>query len=291
MRGDKLIPIGLAVLLMAPVVASAQPLDLPRPSPNAKVMQVVGLTEITVEYSSPAVRGRTIWGALVPWGEVWRAGANAATKITFDKDVTFGAVTVPAGSYAIFVQPNKTGPWTVIINRDWKQSGAFAYKKESDVVRLDVKPQAIPPRERLAYSFSDFGNAGGTLNLEWEKVRLPIAFKVNTDAQAAANIATYQDSTWMPFNQAARYMLEQKKDYDAGLALVEKSIAAKETWFNVWTKAQLLAEKGDKKDALALAQRAQELGSKNPQGFFFAAEVKKALTDWAAPPKGAPAKK
>lgn len=280
-----LIQLGFAVFMMAPVVAGAQALDLPRPSPNAKVSQVVGLTEITVEYSSPAVKGRTIWGALVPWGEVWRAGANAATKITFDKDVTFGTTAVPAGSYAIFVQPNKTAPWTVIINKDWKQAGAFAYKKDSDVVRLDVKPQAIPARERLNYQFTDFGNAGGTLALDWEKVRLAIPFKVNTEAQAAANIAAYADSTWMPYNQAARYMLEQKKDHDAGLALVDKSIAIKETWFNLWTKAQLLADKGNKKEALPLAQKAQELGSKTPQGFFFAAEVKKALTDWAAPAK------
>lgn len=271
-------------LATAPMVASAQMLELPRPSPNAKVSQVVGLTEVTVEYSSPAVKGRTIWGALVPWGEVWRAGANAATKITFDKDVTIGTTAVPAGSYALFVIPNKQGPFTVIVNKDWKQSGAFNYKKESDVVRLEVKPQAIPLRERLQYSFADFSNAGGTLVLEWEKVRLAIPFKVNTDAQAAANIAAYADSTWMPYNQAARYMLEQKRDFDAGLQLVDKSIAVKETWLNLWTKAQLLAEKGNKKDALPLAQKAQELGSKNPQGFFFAAEVKRALTDWAAPP-------
>lgn len=275
-------------LTMAPMVAGAQALDLPRPSPNAKVVQVVGLTEISVDYSSPAVKGRTIWGGLVPWGEVWRAGANAATKITFDKDVTIGTTTVPAGSYALFVIPNKQGPWTVIINKEWKQAGAFAYKKEQDVVRLDVKPQAMPMREHLQYSFADFSNAGGTLALDWEKVRLAIPFKVATDAQAAANIAQYGDSMWMPYNQAARYMLEQKKDLDAGLQLVDKSIALKETWFNTWTKAQLLAEKGNKKDALALAQKAQEMGSKNPQGFFFAAEVKKALTDWAAP---APAKK
>src|SRR4051794_332523 len=110
----------LGLLLAAP--ASAQ-LELPRPSPNARLTQTVGLTDITVEYSSPGVKGRTIWGGLQPWGEVWRAGANATTKVTFSKDVTVGTTAVPAGSYAFFVIPNKEGAWQVILNKDFNQGG------------------------------------------------------------------------------------------------------------------------------------------------------------------------
>jgi hypothetical protein len=274
----KITALTLLSLLCAP--AFAQQLELPRPSLGAKVQQTVGLTDISVEYSSPAVKGRKIWGGVVPYGEVWRAGANAATKITFSKDATVGSTAVPAGSYAIYVIPNKQGPWTVILSKDW-QSGVFAYKKENDLLRMDVKPQPIPGRERLVYVFSDFGNAGGNLDLEWEKVRLAIPFKVGTDAQVAANLKSFEENAWMPFNNAARYELEQKKDYAAGLAFVDKSIAMQETWLNDWTKAQLLAAKGDYKAAYPLAQKAQELGQKvPPDRFFFAADVKKALTDW-----------
>src|SRR5262249_1050250 len=151
--------------------------------------------------------------------------------------------------------------------------------KELDVARLEVKPAPIAQRERLAYIFSDFGNSGGMLDLEWEKLRAAIPIKVNTEAQAAAGIKSMMDNAWMPYNTAARYMLEQKKDFDAGLDLVEKSLTIKEQWFNVWTKAQLLAAKGKYKEALPLAERTQQLGQK-AERFFFADEVKKALVDW-----------
>jgi uncharacterized protein YjlB len=267
----------VALAFAAP--ALAQPLEVPRLSPNAKITQTVGLTDITVEYSSPGVKGRSVWGAVVPYGEVWRAGANAATKLTFSKDVTFGGTALPAGSYAFFVIPAQTGNWTVIVNKDFAQSGAFSYKKELDVLRLDVTPEAIPLRERLAYLVTDFDNQQATLALEWEKVRIAVPIKLGTDAQVAASLKGYEDGAWMPYNQAARYQFEQKKDFDAGLALVEKSLRIKEDWFNLWTKAQLLAAKGKFKDALPLAQKAQQLGEKAPR-FFAADEVKKALAEW-----------
>jgi hypothetical protein len=268
--------IGLSALLV-PGVAFAE-LELPRPSPNAKAVQTVGLTEITVDYSSPAVKGRKIWGGLVPYGEVWRAGANATTKVTFGREVTIGDKTVTAGSYAFFVIPQK-GNWTIILNKDWQQGGAFNYKKELDVLRLDVKPQAIAHRERLAYVFADFSDNGGALTLEWEKMRVALPFKVGTEAQATASIKKTFDNAWQPYNQAARY-LATVKNWDYGLELVDKSIAIKEDWQNLWTKASLLAGKGKYVDALQLAQKAKELGDKAGPDFFFAEDVKKALVEW-----------
>src|SRR5262249_23791155 len=162
-----------------------------------------------------------------------------ATKLTFTKEVTFGTTVVPAGSYAVFVIPQKSGNWTVIINKDFEQSGAYNYKKELDVVRFDIKPEAVSPaRERLGYSFPTFASDGGVLALEWEKVRLSIPFKLSTDTQVATLIQQMQDEEWVPFNRAARYELEQKKDYEMGLKLVETSLKHKEEWFNIWTKAQ-----------------------------------------------------
>jgi hypothetical protein len=231
------------------------------------------------------VKGRKIWGTVVPYGKPWRAGANSPTKITFSKDVKIGETAVPAGSYTFMVIPDKAN-WTLIINKDPKGAGAFGYHQEDDVVRVTAKPEAIAMRERLGYAFPNFDNNVAHLALEWEKVRVTLPIKVDTDTQVAKSIKVIEDNPWGPLNQAARYELEQKKDYDAGLKLVDESLKIKEDWFNVWTKAQLLHEKGDNKEALPLAQKAQDLGSKAGDRFFFADEVKKALTDWKSAPAG-----
>jgi hypothetical protein len=242
------------------------------------VQQTAGLTEITVDYSSPGVKGRKIWGAVLPWGQVWRAGANNATKVTFSKDVTVGGTAVPAGSYSLFVIPNEKAAWTVVLNKDATASTA-AYKKELDLVRVDAKPTAIPSRERLAYLIQDFGNDAANIDLEWEKVRVRLPIKLATDAQVTASLKNLEENPGAGFTSAARYELEQKKDFDAGLKYADKSIALGQDWLNTWTKAQLLAAKGNYKDALPLAQKADELGKSSPR-YFFADDVKKALTDW-----------
>lgn len=273
----KMRPLAL-VLVFAPSVALAQQLDLPRPSPLGKVSQVVGMTEIAVEYSSPAVRGRKVFGEVVPYDKLWRTGANTATKITFSRDVSVAGKPVPAGTYAIFTIPTKND-WTVILNKNPNQGGTDQYKQDLDALRFTAKPKAIPHREHLTFTFSSFDENNASLELEWDKTRVTFPIKVETDKQATAAIAGLDDALWRMYNTAARYELEQKKDFDAGLKLIEKSIAAKEDWLNTWTKAQLLAAKGKYKDAYALAEKANELGGK-AQNFFFAEEVKKALGEW-----------
>jgi len=236
--------VGLASLLVLAPVALAD-LDLPRPSPFAKTWQVVGLTEITVDYSSPGVKGRKIWGGLVPYDQMWRAGANQATKVTFSKDVTFAGKPVPAGTYALFVIPGKSD-WTVILNKKADQPGTGRdYKQDQDLLRVQVKPKSAPFRERLAYLVADFTDDKANLDLEWEKLRLSIPIGLGTAAQAQANIQAAIDGTWRTYANAARYMLENKKDYDAGLKLADQSLAMKEDWYNLWIKAELVAAKGD----------------------------------------------
>ena len=266
------------LLALVPSVAVAQQLDLPRPSPLGKVSQVVGLTEIAVEYSSPAVRGRKVFPDVVPYDKLWRTGANTATKISFSKDVQVAGKPVPKGTYAIFTIPGKN-EWTVILNKNPDQGGTDQYKQDLDALRFTAKPKAIAHREHLTFTFGDFNENGASLDLEWDKLRVTIPIKVDTDKQAAAAIAGLDDAPWRLFNQAARYELDIKKDYDKGLELVDKSLKLKEDWLNNWTKAQLLAAKGKYKDAYPFAEKANELGGKT-QNFFFAEEVKKALTDW-----------
>ncbi len=269
----------LFTLLLASAPARAD-LELPRPSPTAKITQQVGLTDVTVEYSCPGVKSRKIWDGLVPYDKMWRTGANTATKITFSKDVTFADKPVPAGTYALFTIPTK-GAWTVILNKKPDQPGtATDYKADLDLLRVQIKPGVAPFRERLAFIFSNMTDDKASLDLEWDKLRLSIPIGAATAQQALANVTNAVDNGWRVYANSARYMLETKKDYDTGLKYVDTSLGLKEDWFNLWIKAQLLAAKGDYKNAVATGEKAQTLGEKNVAGFFLAADVKKGLGDW-----------
>jgi Protein of unknown function (DUF2911) len=249
-------------------------LELPRECPTGKISQQVGLTEIAVEYGSPAVAGRKIWGGLVPFDRVWSLGGYQAPKIRFSRDVTFGDKPVPAGTYALYAVPSRTS-WTLILNKGAEQRD---YRSELDVARIAVHPKVAPARERLAFAIGDFNDDSASLELAWERLRLTIPIRVNTTEEVLSSINSL-DNTWRAYANAARYMLENKKDYDAGMKYVDQSLAMKEDWFNVWIKAQLQAAKGDYKDARATGEHAYDLGKKSPM-FFLEGEIKKTLDDW-----------
>jgi hypothetical protein len=171
----------LAAAATTPAPAAEKKEEKPRPSPAATVTQVVGLTKITVEYSSPAVRGRQIYGGqVVPYGQVWRTGANEATRITFSNEVQVAGTSLPAGTYGLFSIPGEKA-WTFILSKDAKQWGAYEYKQADDVARVPAgAPEAIPPRERLVFIFSNTTDDGSTrLDLEWEKTRVSLPIKVS----------------------------------------------------------------------------------------------------------------
>ena len=277
--------------------AQAQ-LVLPQPSPKASVMQTVGLTEITIEYSSPAVKGRTIWGSLVPYDKPWRAGANSATKITFSKDVVISGVSVPKGTYSILMTPGVVD-WYIHINKDANVS-ADKHKPELDIVKIktavlsttyatpavaadgSVSVASVPNfTERLTYNFTDFTNEMTNVNMLWENVRISFTVNVDTDKQATENIEKATSSVWGIYNNSARYYFD-KKDYDKALNYANLSIASSDQWFNNWVKAQILAAKGMNAEAYIHAAKAKELGDKAGEGFFFKNDVEKALVDWAA---------
>jgi hypothetical protein len=252
-------------------------LDLPRPSPNATLKQTVGLTDVTVQYSSPAVHGRKIWGNVVPYDEVWRAGANECTKVTFSTAATIAGKAVPAGTYALFLLPTKAG-WTFILNKDTSLWGSDGYKASNDVLRAPATVTTIPSRERLAYGVLDFTDASGTLAMEWETVRVGVKFELGTRAAVLGQVRALKTDDWRPYNRAARYLLDANFDPAYAMELADKSIKLKEAWENVWTKAQLLAAAGKTKEALATAQKAQELGKSAKN--FNADEMAKAMADW-----------
>ncbi len=278
----KLIQFGVALAFSLSTYEATAQLILPAPSPKASVMQTVGLTDITIDYSSPAVKGRVIWGELVPYDSLWRAGANQPVKITFSKDVTIDGKNVPKGTYSIMLTPSKANDWTFVISKN-PNAYPWDYKKDEILLSVKAKPQTIAIRERLAYTITDFTNESALVSMEWEKVKVSFTVNLATEKQTLDNITATLGSTWSTYNRAARYQLDFKKDYDLGLKWVDQSIALQNKWFNNWTKAQLLAAKGNTQEALVYAKKAKELGDKeeNKNDFFFKDEVEKAIKDWS----------
>ena len=255
----------------------AQP-DLPRPSPMSKLFQTVGLTDIEVEYYSPAVNGRTVWGDLVTMDKIWRTGANKATKITFSTDVEINGNKVEKGAYSVFSIPSAT-EWTVIFNKETELWGTGGYEESKDVLRIKVKPETIDHKERFTFHYLTFTDKEATLCFEWEKVRIPFTLKVNTDEYALQNIDKTLNASWRPYTNAARYLLDENKNLDDALAYINESIHLSEQWYSYWVKAQILAKQNNSKEALKAAQKAKELGDKS-SNFFYKSAVEKALEDW-----------
>jgi hypothetical protein len=235
---------------------------------------------MSVDYSSPAVKGRKIWGELVPFDRPWRAGANAATKLTVSHDFVFGGKAVAAGSYALYAVPGKAS-WTVVLNSSLSAWGNDGFDKAKDVARVSVKPVATAPRERLTYIFSNASDDGVRLDLEWEKLRVSIPIAVDTKRYAMSNIEAAVADAWRPHFTAARYLLESGGDLDKALGYADASIAIKPTWWNNWVRAQILAKKGRASEATAAAEKAQALGAGDRvyEGFF-KDEVSKAIAGW-----------
>lgn len=242
---------GLLLVLMAGA-ALAQQIDLPRPSPNASVTQTVGITDITIKYSRPGVKGREIWGKLVPYGEVWRTGANENTTIKFSTPVKIEGHELPAGVYGLQTFPS-AGDWTVVFSKDANEWGAFTYKPEHDALRIQVKPQPGPFRERMAFDFDDVTDTSTKVVLSWEKLQVPFTIEVDTPALVQAKL---KDAVrWQTPYQAASYCIQSDTCLDDASRWLDASLAIQENFSNLRAKAMLLAKKNDP-GAAAYAQKA-----------------------------------
>lgn len=272
--------VAVACLACIASTAVAQVPELPAQSPKARAEQRVGVTDFSVDYSSPAVKGRPIWGTLVPFDQVWRTGANAATKLTASREFTFGDKKVPAGSYGIFTIPGKAS-WTVILSSK-AEGGGLQYDPKADVARITVKPDALTaPRERLTFIFADTTDDATKLDLEWEKVRVSIPLSVDTKGQVAGNIDASLAEAWRPHWASARYLLETGGDLNRAMSLIDTSIAVKAHWWNTFTKASIQAKQGKKKEAIATAEQAQKLGAGDAQYESFGkGMVAGAIAEW-----------
>lgn len=270
----------IAAAAMLSRAAGAQPaIELPAPSPKARVEQRVGVTDVSIDYSSPGVKGRKIWGQVVPYDKVWRAGANAPTKLTVSRDFGFGGTAVKAGSYSLFITPGKT-TWAVVLNTDLTAT-QDTHDAGKDVARVTVTPAALPAvRERLIYLFSDTQDDRVHLDLEWERVRIRVPLTIDTKAVVTASIEKAIAAAWQPHATAANFYFEAG-DTARALTLIDKSIAIEPTWRNEWLRAQIQGKKGNKAEATASANRALALG-KGDQNFEtnVSPNIVKALAGW-----------
>ncbi len=269
------------------VLGSAQAqIQLPPVSPAASVKAVVGLTEVEISYHRPGVKGRKIFGAMLPWGEVWRLGANEATTIRFATDVKVEGRGVPAGTYALFAIP---GPerWTLILNKQAKQWGAFRYKPAEDLLRFDVQPRSGPFIEWMGFAIDPQSRSKAVVEMAWDTVRVP--FTVETDVDEA--VWSQIDKTlagkpeWSDYLQAAQYALFAEQRLDEAMGWIEKAHALQEGFWYHEVKAKLLQKQGEIGEALeqldlALAGARDQM----PRDFLWNLEQLKAEWTKALPP-------
>jgi hypothetical protein len=239
-------------------------LDLPRQSQHAQVTQRVGLTDITINYSRPLVKGRKIWGGLVPYGQVWRAGANENTTIKFSDPVTIEGQALPTGIYGLHMIPGGN-EWTIIFSKNSTSWGSFSYKSEEDALRVKVKPQAASPRELLTYEFSEVSPNSTVVTLEWEKLVVPFKVGVNTNQVVEQSLQNQlrglAQFTWDGWNDAATYLLDNKGSPDVALQYANKSIEVEERFDNLMTKSRALEALGKNDEAAQIATRAIAMGN------------------------------
>ena len=242
----------------------AKKIEFPQASSAASVKERVGVTDVSVEYSRPNARERKIFGGLVPYGQVWRTGANAATKITFGTDVKLGGTAVPAGSYALFTIPGET-EWTVILSKVTDEWGSYAYDKKDDQARVTVKPVALAEAlETMSISVQDIHAGKANLVIAWEKTKVPIEIDTDVVAKVKPQIeAAMAGSGEKPYFAAAMFYYEN--DLDMKLAKEWIEAAAKKQPDAVWIvyrKGLILKKAGDREGAMAAAKQARELAAK-----------------------------
>lgn len=270
----------LSIMMLNPAFAQ---LRTPAPSPAASFTQVVGVTDIAVKYARPSVRGRNIFGDLVPYGQVWRTGANESTKIEFSTDVQFDGKTLPAGKYSLYTIPNKD-EWTIIFSKSLENWGSDGYKQDQDALRLNVKPTATAEKvETFTIAISNIKTDGANLDLKWEntKVSVPFTLDVNTQVMSTMDkaLAEAKPDDWRLFAQAASYLYSSNQDINRAAELMKKSVSIKPQFWTMHTYSEILAKKGDVAGAVDTATKGLEL-AKEAKNDFYIAQIEKNLSEW-----------
>jgi hypothetical protein len=252
------------VLGSGAAVGQLPPLDLPQASPEASVSQRVGLTDITITYHRPAVAKRKVWGDLVPYGQVWRAGANENTTIEFTTPVSIGGKSVPAGTYGLHMLPTDKD-WTVILSSVSSAWGSFTYDEKEDVARVSATPKPAEFEERLEYRFENPTETSVDVEMVWEKVAVSFPIQVDTNKVVMASLQSQLRGLprfgWQAWNQAAQWALQHDMDLDQALKWADQSLNTATNFTNLRTKAAILEKKGDTKQAEELRAQAMKIAT------------------------------
>jgi Protein of unknown function (DUF2911) len=265
------------LILLGTSQVNAQQFRTPRPSPNATVIQTIGVTDITIDYSSPSVKERKIWGDLVPYDKIWRTGANEVTSITFSDPVKVNGNNLAAGTYGVHAIPREK-EWDVIFSGDTKVNDPSNFDEKKEVLRIKVKPDQNSFTERMIFTFSDMTDNSATVNLLWEKIK--VSFKVETETQELTLSKARKMIDWNTPFQAAQYCLNNNVNLDEAIKWIEASTLINENYWNMRTKARLFEKTGRKNEAVSIMERAIEIGNGMEDKPFDFEQMQKLLSDW-----------
>jgi hypothetical protein len=262
----------LQFILIAAIstLAVGQQIQMPQASPSATISQKIGLTDVSIEYSRPSTKGRKIFGELVPFGEVWRTGANAATIINFKTEAKVEGNLVPAGSYALYSIPGKT-EWTIILSKNTKLWGAVGYDAADDLLRFKVKPGKTGQKyETMEINFVDMTDTGATVALKWETTRVRFRIETEVDSIVMAEIKSLvidkeAENPGLLY-QAANYYFTNNKDMNQAFDWITKSVSEDPKYWTMHLKAKIELALGKKKEAIESATKSMEMAkeAKNP---------------------------
>lgn len=274
----------VAGLVPGNLFAADEKVEFPAASQHAVVKQRVGLTDVEVDYSRPNKNNREIFGGLVPFGKTWRTGANKPTRVKFSAEVKLGDKQVPAGEYLIYTIPN-ANEWTIIVSKDLNAQSVADYKQEADAARVTAKPTALAtPVETFTIGFEDLRANSATLYFEWDKTRVPVNLttndieKVSKGIDAAVKSGKPQEPGF--YYSAASFYLDQNKDLTQALKWVDQALEKNpKAYFMHYKRAQILAKMGNKKEAIAAAEKSIEILQAGPSPDESAIGTSRALID------------
>jgi len=271
-----------AIALLALPAVAQQQLNLPRPSQKASVSQTIGLTNMAITYSRPGVKGRQIWGALVPYDKVWRTGANEATTIAFSNDVNINGQKLPAGTYSLHTIPSQNGDWTVIFNSVANQWGSYSYEEAKDTLRVKATPAKAGFTEWMTFEVPEVSTDSAKVVLRWENLAVPFTVTTDTTKNALDSIrsaiAAAKADDWQTAYRGAQFAYNNNVALDEGAKWLDQSIKTNETISNLWLKAQWQAKSGDKAGAMKTAQAAIAKGT--PKDAEQVQEIQKQMAAW-----------
>lgn len=267
------------MLILATTAAWAQQVRTPAPSPKASLMQTVGLTDVTIKYNRPGVKGRTIWGELVPYDKVWRTGANEATTITFSDDVFVNGQKLTKGTYSLHTIPT-TGDWTIIFNSVADQWGSYSYDPAKDTLRITAKPEKADHREWMGFEIPEMTTDTAKIVLRWEKIAVPFTIDTKSTERTMTQLRNMLAPDWRAPYTAASFAFENPgtaTEADMN-TWIEQSLKINQNIANLYLRARMAEKAGNKADAIRYGEMA--IAAATPQQANFASEVRKSVDKW-----------